>query len=87
VLNLPLTAGVWVNTDLPEGVVKLVIKPRGPNEVRVAKSGDGTTYFTIPAGSSYTIDEMISKGAAGRTTTWFMSPVDNVLEVILWYGA
>ena len=85
IANVTMTTGdTEYNYALPAGTQKVLIKLRGTGAVcklAYVSGQSGTTYLTIPAGSSKTIEGI--KGTA--MTLYFQSPTaSQVAEIESW---
>ena len=83
IYNKTLTdADTEYSQDLPDNTVKFEVKARTPVAIKLAfvATESGTTYFTIPAGLSYSEDEV------DTTKTLYMQSATAgvVAEIKVW---
>lgn len=85
IANVSMTsADTEYSYSLPTRAVKVLVKLRGTSasfKLSYTEGASGTTYLTIPAGGSKSIDEIKGTGL----TLYFQSPsASQVMELEVW---
>jgi hypothetical protein len=87
VINLTMTNANTEYSVVLKNVRSFTVKNRSANDVKIAFSPgeSGTTYFTLPSGSSYS-ENYIKEGLTNGNLTLYVqcAAAGNVLEIIYW---